>query len=145
MKKRKRTLGSLSVAETQSLLGSDRPISIGKVPTDPIGMRTIAAVVSERLVSRGGRPSDPAWTIVKKVPMRPDTWKAFSRRARELQQQKIRVSAGQLAAITLERGLEIALCHDEVEQPTRTRHAVSPDALHKARLVHSAIDHCGFF
>lgn len=43
-------LGSLSVAETQSLLGSDRPVSIGKIPTDPIGMRTTAAVVSERLV-----------------------------------------------------------------------------------------------
>lgn len=49
-------LGSLSVAETQKFLGSDRPISIGKVPTDPIGMRTIAAVVRERLVSGAATP-----------------------------------------------------------------------------------------
>lgn len=145
MKKRTRTLGSLSVAETQSLLGSDRPISIGKVPTDPIGVKTIAAIVRERLVSRGGRPSDPAWTIVKKVPMRPNTWKEFSRYARELRRQKIRVSAGQLAAISLERGLEIALFHDEVDHPTSTRRSVSPDTLQKAREASSAIAHCGFF
>jgi len=48
-------LGSLSVAETQNLLGSDRPISIGKVPTDPIGMRATASIVRERL-----RASSPA-------------------------------------------------------------------------------------
>jgi len=145
MKKRTRTLGSLSVAETQRLLGSERPISIGKVPTDPIGMRTIASIVRERLVSRGGRPSDPTWTIVKKVPMRPETWKEFRRCAHELQRQKIRVSAGQLAAISLERGLQIAMCHDEVEQPTRSEHTVSPDAVQKARQAHSAIEQCGYF
>lgn len=42
-------LEALSVADTQSLLGADRPISIGKVPTDPIGMRALAAIVRHRV------------------------------------------------------------------------------------------------
>jgi hypothetical protein len=62
-------------------------------------------MVRERLVSRGGRPSDPAWTISRKVPMRPETWDELDRLARNLREQSIRVSAGQVAAIALERGL----------------------------------------
>src|SRR5439155_23543519 len=70
-----------------------------------IGMGIIASIVRKRLVSRGGRPSDPAWTISRKVPMRSETWEQLDRLARKLQKQNIRVSAGQVAAIALERGL----------------------------------------
>lgn len=45
-------LGALTISETQRLLGSGRPISIGNVPTDPIGMRMTPSIVSERLVNR---------------------------------------------------------------------------------------------
>ena len=106
MKKARKRLGSLTVAETQRLLGSKKPVSIGKLPTNPSALRMFAPMVRERLISRGGRPSDPAWTIVRKIPMRPETWKEFSRCAEELQGHKIYVSAGQIAAITLERGLQ---------------------------------------
>lgn len=115
--KKARKLGSLSVAETRRLLGSDEPISIGKLPIDPLGMRLIASMVRERLVSRGGRPSDPAWTIVRKVPMRPETWKELDRCAQELQGQNVRVSAGQVAAIALEKGLQSTLKLENAEQP----------------------------
>src|SRR5438445_1192446 len=103
--KRSRKSSALSTADTQRLLGSETPIPVGKLPIDPIGMGIIASIVRKRLVSRGGRPSDPAWTISRKVPMRSETWEQLDRLARKLQKQNIRVSAGQVAAIALERGL----------------------------------------
>jgi len=103
--KRSRKNRALSTADTQRLLGSETPIPAGKLPIDPIGMGMIASILRKRLVSRGGRPSDPAWTISRKVPMRSETWEELDRLARKLQEQNIRVSAGQVAAIALERGL----------------------------------------
>lgn len=103
--KRNRKSRALSTADTQRLLGSETPISVGKLPIDPVGMKAIASIVRERLISRGGRPSDPAWTISRKVPMRSETWEELDRIAQKLQKQNIRVSAGQVAAIALERGL----------------------------------------
>ncbi len=40
-KKKIRKLGSLSVAKTQKILGSRKPVRIGKLPCDPLGLRTI--------------------------------------------------------------------------------------------------------
>lgn len=105
MTKKLKSREALSMAETQRLLRSKPPVSVGKLSLDPLGVSVMAAIVRERLVSRGGRPSDPAWVISKKVPMRVDTWDRLDRCARTLQQMNIRVSAGQIAAIALERGL----------------------------------------
>lgn len=96
---------ALSAADTQRLLASEPPIPIGHIPVDPIGMKTIAMALRNRFISQGGRPSDPTWTISRKVPMRPDTWKELERLARSMHERSIRVSPGQLAAIALERGL----------------------------------------
>ncbi len=116
MSKKSKRLGALTVAETQRLLGADKSISVGTIPRTPLGMRMFASLVQDRLVSRGGRPTDPAWTIVRKVPMRPETWKTLNRRAKQLQDQNIRVSAGQVAALTLERGLEASIEENKVQQ-----------------------------
>src|SRR5258707_6244523 len=102
--KRNRKSKALSVADTQRLLGSEAHIPCGELPIDPIGMKAIASIVRSRLISRGGRPSDPAWTISRKVPMRSETWEELDRLAQMLEKQNIRVSAGQVAAIALERG-----------------------------------------
>ena len=141
-----RKLGLLSIAETQKLLGSEPPVRIGKLPTDPLGMRMIASIVRERLVSGGGRPSDPAWTVVKKVPMRPETWSEFNRCANELRRKNIRVSAGQIAAITLERSLSIALSQIDVDfSIAGVEPAISQSDLQKAHLASSAILRNGFY
>ena len=103
--KKDRKSKALSAADTQRLLGSEAPIAIGRLPLDPIGMKAIATIVRERLVSQGGRPSDPAWTISRKVPMRPKTWRRLEQLADSLREQDVRVSPGQVAAIALERGL----------------------------------------
>src|SRR5688500_15755695 len=115
--KRQRKSKSLSKTEIQRLLGAKPPVSIGNLPADPVGMRVIAPIVQGRLVSRGGRPSDPNWTIARKVPMKPETWDRLDQCAQELQRQEIKVSAGQVAAIALEQGLSVT-CGVSVQSAT---------------------------
>jgi hypothetical protein len=124
--KKTRELGSLSINDTRKLLGAENPTSIGKLPANPLEMRMVPSIVRERLVSRGGRPSDPAWTVVRKVPMRPETWAELDRCARELQEQNVRVSAGQIAAIALERGLQLVSKRENLRQ--RGPHSIYPVA-----------------
>ncbi len=151
--KKVRKSRALSATETQRLLGSEPPISVGKLPIDPLGMSVIGSIVRERLVSRGGRPSDPAWTIVRKVPMRPETWSELDHFAQQLQEKNIRVSAGQIAAIALERGLSKTL---QTESPSQVpgfvaresvvyEYHVSQDVKLDSRRAHLAITQHGFF
>lgn len=144
---------ALSATDTQRLLGSEPPISIGKLPIDPLSMRVIGSIVRERLVSRGGRPSDPAWTIVRKVPMRPETWSELDHFAQQLQEQHIRVSAGQVAAIALERGLSKTL---HTERPSQApgfvasegavyEYNLSQDVQLASRRAHLALSQHGLF
>lgn len=147
--KRSRKPRPLSSTETQKLLGAGTPTNIGRLPTNPLEMRMAPWIVSERLVSRGGRPSDPAWTIVRKVPMRPDTWAQLDRCAKEFQIQNVRVSAGQIAAIVLERGLQTALERSGAPQctvlgdfPTSQKVRARAHQAHLA-LKHGALYQCG--
>jgi hypothetical protein len=58
-----------------------------------------------RFVSSGGRPSDPAPTIRRLIPVRKQVWKELQRRAALLSRPGQHVSPGQLAAMLLEKGL----------------------------------------
>ena len=137
---------TLSIAETQRLLGAEAPVPIGKLPTDPIGMKAIPAIVRERLISRGGRPSDPAWTIVRKIPMRAETWKVLDRLSQELQKADVRVSAGQIAAFALERGLALdsstpaQIVDSALKEPRNTSYNPSSDARLKAHRTYRPLE-----
>lgn len=151
--KRSRKSKALSTADTQRLLGSEAPIPVGKLPIDPLGMKAIASIVRERLISRGGRPSDPAWTISRKVPMRSETWKELDRIAQKLQKQNIRVSAGQVAAIALERGLPKGVDSDEsiqlfissTHEEATIAYKFSPEVLLRARQTSRSMAKCPLF
>lgn len=58
-----------------------------------------------RFVSSGGRPADLEPTIRRLVPVRARIWKELAIQASRLSRLGPRVSAGQLAALLLERGL----------------------------------------
>jgi hypothetical protein len=62
--------------------------------------------VGRRLKSSGGRPTDPSWEIQRLVRFREESCKRLEALASLLSAEGQRVSAGQLAAILLERGLE---------------------------------------
>ena len=141
-----RDLGSLSIDDTQELLGAEDPTSVGKLPANPLEMRMVPSIVRERLVSRGGRPSDPAWTVVRKVPMRPETWAELDRCARKLQEQRVRVSAGQVAAIALERGLQFVSERENLRYSARTsNYSVAQDARANGQRAFSALSHGRLF
>jgi hypothetical protein len=144
--KKARRLGSLSVDETQALLGAEAPTSVGELPANPLELRMVPSIVRERLVSRGGRPSDPAWSLVRKVPMRPETWAALDRCAHDLKAQNVRISAGQVAAIALERGLRFVSKGENLPQSARTSHyPIAPEARAFGQRAFLALTHGGLF
>jgi hypothetical protein len=109
MKKKMAKATGISVRETQRLLGAEEPVDLGELPHDLIGMRALPGIVASRLVSRGGRPSDPKWTIARKIPMRAETWSRLRDLAREEHRLRgIAVAPGQIAAIALEQSIIVA-------------------------------------
>ena len=96
----------LSMEEGAALLGAEQPEAISNVFLDPIGMRAIATRIGQRLVSKGGRPTDASWDVQRKVPMKAATWDRLKELAGKLAERgHLRVAPGQLAACALERGL----------------------------------------
>jgi len=95
----------LTLDEGMAILGAEQPERITNIRLDPISLRVIASRIGERLVSKGGRPTDSSWELDRKVPMRVATWSRLKQLAGALSKQQVRVAPGQLAAVALERGL----------------------------------------
>jgi hypothetical protein len=62
----------------------------------------IAKLVKDRLISRGGRPSDPQWEIKRLVPFRTKTWETLTNEAKTMSSFGRKVGPAQLAAIIVE-------------------------------------------
>jgi hypothetical protein len=71
----------------------------------PSGILELQHDLRDRLVSAGGRPSDPAPTIRRLVTIRKQVWKELQRHAALLSKLGQPVSPGQLAAMLLEKSL----------------------------------------
>ena len=71
----------------------------------PAGMLALQRELRARLVSSGGRPSDPAPTIRRLVTLKKEVWRDLQRYAGLLSRLGHRVSPGQLAAMLLEKGV----------------------------------------
>ncbi len=95
--------GSPELAKT---LGASRVFSVRTRPDSPFGAMALLEEVRSRLVSRGGRPSDPAPTIRRLVPIRRKVWENLRRQASLLSGRGRHVSPGQLAAILLEKSID---------------------------------------
>jgi hypothetical protein len=97
---------SLNIEETAELLGAEKPRDLSQVHLDPIGMQALAARVSRRLSTKRGRPTDPSWVMVRKIPMKRETWDSLRDIAKETSPT---VAPGQMGAVALEVGLGILL------------------------------------
>jgi hypothetical protein len=104
----------LSLEEGMALLGAEEAEEIGEVSLDPIGLHVLAAMIGQRLASRGGRPTDTSWEMYRKIPMKTETWRQLNKLADAFGKEKVRVAPGQLAAIALEQGLS-TLRHEKRE------------------------------
>jgi hypothetical protein len=71
----------------------------------PSGILALQHDLRGRLVSAGGRPSDPAPTIRRLVTVKKRVWKELQRQATVLSRLGQHVSPGQLAAILLEQSV----------------------------------------
>jgi len=87
-------------------LGASRSLPVETEPHGPFGVVALAREIQARLVSSGGRPADSAPTLRRQVPIRKSVWRALQRRAALTSARGRRVSAGPLAALLVERGLE---------------------------------------
>jgi hypothetical protein len=62
----------------------------------------LAEQFSGRLVSTGGRPTDPEWKLSRRVPLAPSTWASLQALAAQLGGSGRSVAPAQLAAVILE-------------------------------------------
>src|SRR5437762_7193800 len=110
-------MGSRSSTMTKN--NEDRSSQVGKalgasragpLPASPSGgpldLLELRANVAGRLKSSGGRPTDPDWNVQRLVPFQEDRWHQLEELARALSTDERKVSAGQLAAILIERALD---------------------------------------
>ena len=138
MSDKKKRGRKLSLEETVQLLGAEQPEDFGPVHLDPLGMQFLAARVVKRLVRGRGRPTDPSWDIVRKIPMKKETWEFLTELSRRLTSN---VAPGQMAAIALERGVE-GLRHDATtgseaseDSPYSPSYSFAQESLEEAELL----------
>jgi hypothetical protein len=90
-------------------LGSNRSFSVKKLKLGtPLSWFNLANEIKWRLISTGGRPSDPYWDTKRLVPFRKKVWDYLTYIAKELSYHGRKVGPAQLAAIIIE---------DKVRQP----------------------------
>jgi hypothetical protein len=93
-------------SEIARSLGASRVVELPGLPsTGPLDLLQLRADVARRLLSSGGRPTDPNWNVQRLVPFREERWKQLVELAEQLSSDERKVSAGQLAAILIERAL----------------------------------------
>jgi ubiquinone biosynthesis protein COQ9 len=103
------------VADLEKELGASRSFAVVATPHGPFGVAALLDEVKTRLISRGGRPSDPSPTVRRLVPLKTRVWRRLQTQAEHLSGLGKRVSPGQLAAMLLEKSV------DELEHPPREK------------------------
>ena len=103
--RRRRRISAAQSDDLQNALGASRSFPIVSKPHGPFGVMALLDELKGRLVSRGGRPADPAPAVRRLVPLRKRVWKELQAQANLLSNQGRHVSPGQLAAMLLERSL----------------------------------------
>ncbi len=84
-------------------LGASRSFAGSNKPHGPFAVAALREEIQRRLVSRGGRPSDPGPTIRRLVPIKKQVWRILKAQAAFLSGQGKRVSPAQLAAVLVGR------------------------------------------
>jgi hypothetical protein len=100
--------GSLTdIAEIAGALGAKVVPGGGPVSPTPPEISTLVDRFNQRLRSSGGRPTDPDWTVSRRIPFKPETWDALRTASRHLSKKTGRsVSPAQLTATLIEDRLE---------------------------------------
>jgi hypothetical protein len=86
-------------------LGASRSFAVSNKPHGPFGVAALLDEIQTRLVSRGGRPSDPGPTIRRLLPIKKQVWRNLKAQAAFLSSHGKHVSPAQLAAMLVEKGV----------------------------------------
>jgi hypothetical protein len=89
----------------RTALGASRSFGVSNKPQGGFGVAALLDEIQSRLVSRGGRPADPAPTIRRLVPLKKQVWRRLKAQAAFLSNQGKRVSPAQLAAMLVEKSV----------------------------------------
>lgn len=101
----KRRVEARRPADFAAALGASRSFSVLNKPHGTFGVAALLHEIQSRLVSRGGRPSDPGPTIRRLVPIRRQVWRNLKAQADLLSAHGKRVSPAQLAAMLVEKSV----------------------------------------
>lgn len=102
---RAKTSKGLDIGWIRDKLGASSSFPVTTAPDGAFGTAALALEVQARLLSTGGRPSDPEARIRRLVPMKKSVWLTLRKEAKAASTSRRRVSPGQLAAILLEKSL----------------------------------------
>lgn len=92
--------------EIAKALGASRVFTLKKNRSGgPLDWLQLTQILQDRLVSTGGRPSDPDWDTKRLVPFRSRTWKRLTQEAEAISIRGRKVGPAQLAAIMIEERL----------------------------------------
>jgi hypothetical protein len=100
-----RKRGGAARQDFGAALGASRSFEVANKPQGPFGVAAVLEEIQGRLVSRGGRPSDPGATIRRLVPLKTQVWRRLKAEAASLSRQGKRVSPAQLAAMLVEKSI----------------------------------------
>ncbi len=89
------------------VLGASHSFAVGNKPQGPFGVAALLDEIQNRLVSRGGRPSDPGPTVRRLVPLKKQVWRSLKAQAAYLSNRGKRISPAQLAAILIEKSISV--------------------------------------
>ena len=98
-------------------LGASRSFAVAAKPHGPFGVAALLGEIQRRLISRGGRPSDPGPTIRRLVTIKKRVWRSLKAQAAVLSRRGRRVSPAQLAAMLVEKS--VSELHAESEREER--------------------------
>lgn len=93
------------LSDFAATLGASRSFAVANKPHGPFGVAALLDEIKSRLVSRGGRPSDPGPTIRRLVPIKKSVWSNLKAQADFLSSRGKRVSPAQLAAMLVEKSV----------------------------------------
>lgn len=84
-------------------IGASRVIPLKRLNLGgPLDWLELVQTLQSRLISSGGRPSDPHWDTKRLVPFRRKTWKRLAEEAETISAHGRKVGPAQLAAIVIE-------------------------------------------
>jgi hypothetical protein len=99
----------MNAREIGKALGASTSVKLPRPPRDALDALLLVRLLHEQLQPgagrRPGRPTNPAWTMRRQVPFRPETWERLDRYAASLSTPQRQVSPAQLAATILEQVL----------------------------------------